>query len=106
MASSKTVLEECTIWRQEPLVLNLFKPGGCKYSHPKYYTSLYDENGKLIDDGIDLDNERSYYEFFVDESTAEEVERRLEIVEHPDYIPGTEHWIDMEVYTDGEDYEE
>lgn len=56
--------------------------------HPiEYTTTLYDKQGKLLDDGIDVQTERSYWEAFVEPEVAREVEQRLAMLEDPDYVP-------------------
>lgn len=99
MANNKqSVLESCVVSRQAPLASKLTG----KDAHPKNYTTtLYDENGKLLDDGDLRAQERSYWEWFVDPKQAVELKRRLALVEAPDYIPGSEQFLPMEV-PDGE----
>lgn len=100
--NKKSVLESCVVSRQAPLASKLTG----KDAHPRNYTTtLYDKNGKLLDDGLTRDNERSYWEWFVDHKQAKELKRRLALVESPDYIPGSEQFLQMEV-PDGEDDEE
>lgn len=79
------VTEEHTVEVQEPRVLAIFKDNS--KSHPRYYTSLYDEHGNLKDDGIDLDTERDYFEAFVDRDQALKLREALKKAEDPDYVP-------------------
>jgi hypothetical protein len=62
-----------------------------KGQHPRNFTkTLYDKNGKLKDEGyIDRAIERSYWEAFIDPRQARELERRLTLVESPEYTPGS-----------------
>ena len=87
-----------------PLVKSL----DCSKAHPRYYTTtLYDSNGKLLDDGYITDKqvEKSYWEAFVDNRQARELERRLAIVESPDYTPGSVNWEPI-VVEDNDEQEE
>lgn len=105
MASSKhPATDECVVHVQPPLASQLTG----KNAHPKdCTTTLYDEDGKLLDDGIDVDdNDTSYWEWFVDKKQARELKRRLAIVESPDYIPGSEVFISMEELDGQETYDE
>lgn len=59
-----------------------------RYSKMKvseYTSTLYDEKGKLLDDGIDLETDRLYWESFIDPKQAAELQRRLTLIEREDY---------------------
>lgn len=93
MPLKTTVTDECVIHVQPPLAGQLTGRG----AHPMHCTrTLYDDNGKLLDDGIVKDNERSYWEHFIDPKQARELERRLAMVESEDYVPGAVEFISME----------
>jgi hypothetical protein len=47
----------------------------------EYTTTIYDKNGKLLDDGIDLETDKTYWESFIDPKQAAELERRLAMIE-------------------------
>lgn len=69
-------------------------------AHPiNYTTTLYDASGKLIDDGYTADKqvERTYWEAFVDTRQARELERRLALIESPEYVPGSIEWEEIEI---------
>jgi hypothetical protein len=51
----------------------------------EYTTTLYDKKGKLLDDGIDLETDKLYWESFIDPKQAAELERRLALIESEDY---------------------
>jgi hypothetical protein len=92
-SNKKSVLDSCVVSRQAPKASQLTG----KDAHPRNYTTtLYDENGKLIDDGNLRELERSYWEWFVDPKQAAELKRRLALVESPNYIPGSEQFLPME----------
>ena len=62
--------------------------------HVSEYTStLYDKKGKLLDDGIDLDANKTYWESFIDSKQAAELDRRLAMIESEDYQPGDEKFF-------------
>lgn len=78
-----------------------------EYAHPKYYTTtLYDDDGKLVDDGNLEDVARSYWEEFVEPGVAQELEDRLALLETDDYYPNPVRFTPMEDLTDGQDDEE
>jgi hypothetical protein len=59
-----------------------------RYSRMKvqeYTSTLYDDKGKLVDDGIDLDTDHVYWETFIDPKQARELERRLALIESEDF---------------------
>ena len=60
-----------------------------KLSKHEYAPTQYDKDGKLLDDCLDKENEKSYFECFLEPKVAREVENRLRFVSHPDYIPGS-----------------
>ena len=62
----------------------------------EYTTTLYDVKGKLLDDGIDLDTDRSYWEAFIDFKQAAELDRRLAMVEAEEWEPGELEFEQME----------
>lgn len=98
-SKKRTVLEECTVEVQQPRVLEVFKDNS--KAHPKHYTTtLYDENGKLVDDGDLEEIEDSYWEEFVEPEIAGELIRRLILLETDDYFPRPHLFEPMED-TDG-----
>lgn len=73
---------------------------------PRQFTrTIYDENGKLLDDGSVRDAEKSYWESFVDPDQARVLERRLALIESPDYIPGSQEFLDMDLEVEEDDDE-
>lgn len=81
----------------------------CSKAHPIHYTrTLYDKNGKLIDDAFILgkQEEKTYWEAFIDSKQARELERRLAIVESPEYTPGSVSWEPMENEVEDEEANE
>lgn len=94
MTRKKASIQDCVTSRQAPLV----KQRTGKGAHPRNFTrTLYDKDGKLVDDGDIRSVERSYWEHFVDKKQAAELKRRLELVESAGYVPGTEVFLDMDV---------
>jgi len=70
-----------------------------KYSHMKvseYTQTLYDSKGKLLDDGIDLENDKLYWESFIDSKQAAEIERRLSLIESEGFDWATAKFTQME----------
>jgi hypothetical protein len=96
----KSALEECIVERHPPKATMLTG----KDAHPRNYTTtLYDENGKLIDDGDLEEIERSYWEEFVEPDIARELERRLTLLETDDYFPRPHLFEPMEAPDGTED---
>lgn len=96
----KSVLDECIIEVCPPKVTLLTG----KDAHPKHYTTtLYDENGKLIDDGNLEEIERSYWEEFIEPDRAKELERRLTLLETDDYFPAPHQFEPMEDHDGADD---
>lgn len=62
----------------------------------EYAPTQYNEDGKLVDDAITLEDEKSYWESFVDHKQATELERRLAIVESEGYEEGEQEFTEME----------
>ena len=53
--------------------------------HVSEYTKhVYDSNGKLLDDGLGLDVEKSYFDSFIDSRQARELNSTLEEQERKD----------------------
>ena len=72
-----------------------------KLKKHEYAPTQYNAEGKLIDDNMTEEDERSYYESFVDRKQALELERRLAIVEADDYEEGDQDFDPMEDNDDG-----
>jgi hypothetical protein len=62
----------------------------------EYTTTLYDVNGKLIDDEITMEDESTYWESFVGSRQASELIRRLALVEDDDYEEDSIQFEQME----------
>lgn len=62
----------------------------------EYAPTQYDENNKLIDDCLTQEDEKLYWESFVDRKQALELDRRLSIVEAEDYEEGSQEFQQME----------
>ena len=62
----------------------------------EYTTTLYDKNGKLLDDGIDLETDKTYWESFIDPKQAEELERRLAMIEAADFDLESAEFLPMD----------
>lgn len=70
-----------------------------RYSKMKvqeYTTTLYDKKGKLLDDGIDLETTKVYWEAFIDPKQARELERRLALIESEDFDWEQAEFLPME----------
>lgn len=91
----KPLPEECIIETQPAKIHEILKNSGKQKRH-EYAPTCYDENDNLIDDGLTEDDERTYWESFVDHKQARELERRLKIVEAEDYEEGSEEFDQME----------
>ena len=76
----KPIPEELVIDRQ-PAKIHEYLAGAGKRTRHENAPTQYDENDKLIDDGFTEDDERTYWESFIDRKQAAELERRLAIVE-------------------------
>ena len=92
---NKPIPDELIIDRKPAKIHELLANAGKQKRH-EYAPSCYDEDDKLIDDGITLDDEKSYWESFVDHKQSLELERRLAIVEAEGYEEGDEEFPEME----------
>lgn len=67
-----------------------------KLSKHEYAPTQYDANDKPIDDALDQEDEKTYWESFICSKQARELERRLAIVEADDYEEGSQEFQQME----------
>lgn len=89
-------IDEDLIIDRQPAKIHEYLAGAGKRTRHENAPTQYDENNKLIDDGLTEDDERTYWESFIDRKQAAELERRLAIVEAEDYEEGSETFDQME----------